>query len=32
MDKKVAEIASRYAKEVRKYLPVKMVVPFWLLG
>lgn len=34
MDKKVAEIASRYAKEVRKYLPVRMVILFgsWAKG
>ncbi len=34
MDKKVAEIAGLYAQEVKKYLPVKMVILFgsWAKG
>ncbi len=28
MDKKIIEIAGRYAREVRKYFPIKMVILF----
>lgn len=34
MDKKIIEITGRYAKEVRKFLPVKMIILFgsWAKG